>query len=113
MQCTVNTVASVVYAESRGESELGMRAVVHTILNRAKEQDKNPCSIVKQKRQFARGIFRPLDPNWQLAKQLVVHPGKDITRGAQYFHNRSVRPYWIRTVKVTFKYGGHIFYKAR
>lgn len=109
MEC-INEVASVVYAESRGETERGMKAVIHTILNRSKEQGKSPCRIVKQKRQYARGLFRPSDPNWQLAKRLVLNPGRDITHGARYFHNTTVRPYWIRSVKVTFRHGGHIFY---
>jgi spore germination cell wall hydrolase CwlJ-like protein len=111
MEC-VNTVTSVLYAEARGESEKGMRGVLHVILNRAKKQHKPACHVVKQRGQFAKGLYKPGDPIWQLAKTLVKNPGRDITKGAVYFHNRSVKPYWIRELKVTLKYGGHVFYSA-
>ena len=88
----------------------GLQAVAHVILNRAKEQKKPACQVVKQRGQFAKGLYRPKDPNWRLAKQLVLNPGKDITKGATYFHNHRVRPYWIKHVKVTFKYNKHTFY---
>lgn len=110
MEC-INEVASVIYAESRGETERGMRAVAHVIFNRAKEQGKKPCFIVKQPKQFAKGIYKPSDPLWQLARKKVLNPGRDLTNGATYFHNRTVRPYWIKSVNVTFAYREHIFYK--
>jgi len=111
MDC-VNTVASVVYAEARGETDYGMRGVVHVILNRAKKEQQPACQVVKRRGQFAKGLYRPDDPNWQLAKTLVKNPGKDFTGGATYFHNRSVKPYWTKYVKVTYRYGGHTFYSG-
>lgn len=111
MDC-VNTVASVVYAEARGETEKGLRAVAHVILNRAEEQNKPICQVARQRGQFAKGLYRPKDPNWQLAKKLILNPGRDITNGATYFHNQRVRPYWIRSLKVSFKYNKHTFYRT-
>ena len=46
MDC-ISEVASVVYAESRGEGEQGIRAVIHVIMNRSKEQGVKPCVIVR------------------------------------------------------------------
>lgn len=107
MDCVANTV----YYESRGEGVDGMRAVAHVILNRAKEQGVNPCIIVRQPNQFAKGPARPKDKLWQLAKRISINPGSDLTRGATYFHNYTVRPYWIRRLVVTLQLGGHIFYR--
>lgn len=109
-QC-INDVVNTVYAESRGAGEQGMKAVVHVIMNRSKEQGVRPCIIVKQPRQFARGSSRPKDPVWQMAKRLVLEPGKDITKGATYFHNLTVRPSWSYRFRVTMKLGNHIFYR--
>jgi N-acetylmuramoyl-L-alanine amidase len=106
----MDCVADTVYYESRGEGEVGMRAVAHVIYNRAKEEGVNPCIIVRRPKQFARGPSKPGDPLWQLARRIAINPGKDITHGATYFHNRSVRPYWIKSLRVTFTWGGHIFY---
>ena len=111
MDC-VNTVASVVYAEARGETERGLRAVAHVILNRAKDQKKPICQVARQRGQFAKGLYRPKDPNWQLARQIVLHPGKDITRGATYFHTNWMRPYWVKSLTVTLKYKNHTFYRT-
>lgn len=109
----MDCVADTVYYEARGESEEGMRAVAHVIYNRAREEGVSPCIIVRRPNQFARGPSRPNDRQWQIAKRISINPGQDLTRGATYFHNRSVRPYWIRSLIVTFTWGGHIFYAKR
>jgi N-acetylmuramoyl-L-alanine amidase len=110
MDC-VNEVASVVYAEARGEGEVGMRAVAHVIYNRSKEKGVSPCIVVRQPKQFAKASPRPKDEMWQIAKRIALDPGFDITKGATYFHNKTVKPYWIRSLRVTFSWGGHIFYR--
>lgn len=110
MDCNLNDVVDVVYAESRGEGETGMRAVTHVIMNRSKHQGKNPCIIVRQPNQFTRGIRRVNDSSWKLAKRIVLNPGKDITNGATYFHNLTVRPSWSYKLRVSFRFGNHIFY---
>jgi N-acetylmuramoyl-L-alanine amidase len=107
----MDCVADTVYYEARGEGEQGMRAVAHVIYNRAREEGVSPCIIVRRPNQFARGPSRPRDSLWQQARRISLNPGWDLTRGATYFHNRSVRPYWIRRLIVTFSFGGHIFYK--
>lgn len=113
MNCTDATV-SVIYAEARGETDLGMKGVAHVILNRAKEQQKPACQVVKQRGQFAKGLYRPKDPNWQLAKKILLNPGRDFTRGATYFHSLRMRhrPHWAKYLKVTYRYKGHVFYSA-
>lgn len=107
----MDCVADTVYYEARGEGETGMRAVAHVIYNRAKEAGVSPCIIVRKPNQFATGRSKPSSKQWQLAKRISLNPGWDLTRGATYFHNRSVRPYWIRKLQVSFTFGGHIFYR--
>jgi len=112
MHCTINEIVNVVYAESRGEGELGMKALTHVILNRSNEQGVKPCIIIRQPNQFAKGVSKPSDPIWQRAKKLVLNPGYDITKGATYFHaNWGVKPIWSYRFKVTLRLGNHIFYK--
>lgn len=110
MDC-ISEVVNVVYAESRGESEQGIRAVIHVIMNRSKEKGVKPCEIVNQPNQFARGTSKPKDPLWQRVRKLVIEPGKDLTNGATYFHNLTVRPSWSYRLRVTIRIGDHVFYK--
>lgn len=109
MDCVANTI----YYEARGEGEQGMKAVAHVIYNRAKKWSLHPCKVVNQPNQFATGKSRPHDAAWRKALAIAINPGVDITRGATYFHNYSVRPSWIRSMIVTYRFGGHIFYRKR
>ncbi len=111
MDC-INEVANVAYYEARA-SENNMRAVVHVILNRAKERGVSTCVIVREPNQFAtKGKIVEKD-RWQIAKKIVLQPGKDITNGATFFHNLTVKPYWSYTLKITYRVGGHIFYAKK
>jgi len=108
----INEVANVAYYEARA-SENNMRAVVHVILNRAKERGVSTCIIVKERNQFAtKGRIVEWD-RWQIAKKIVLQPGKDITNGATFFHNLTVKPRWSYTLKITYRVGGHIFYAKK
>jgi spore germination cell wall hydrolase CwlJ-like protein len=108
----MDCVAETVYYEARGEGETGMRAVAHVIFNRAREQGVSPCVIVRQPGQFVRSRGRPrTSSTWSHALRISNNPGPDITRGATFFHNRSVRPSWSYRFRVTFTWGGHIFYR--
>ena len=105
-------MANVAYYEARA-SENNMRAVVHVILNRAKEKGVSTCLIVRERNQFAtKGKIKERE-KWQIAKKIALHPGQDITRGATFFHNLTVKPYWSYTLKITYRVGGHIFYAKK
>lgn len=110
MDC-INEVVNVVYAESRGEGATAMRAVALVILNRAKEEGVRPCIIVNRPNQFAKAKSIVDWKSWELAKLIARNPGPDITHGATFFHARSVKPYWIRKMRITYQFGSHIFYK--
>lgn len=110
MDC-ITEVVQTVYNEARG-SEHNMRAVTHVIINRSRETGKPLCAVVRVPNQFANERTKIKEPDqWQLAKRIVLNPGPDITRGATFFHNTSVKPYWIRNLTVTYRVAGHIFYR--
>lgn len=108
----MDCVAETVYYEARGESEQGMRAIAHVIFNRAEKEGVSPCIIVRRPNQFAKPKKKITDwKSWKLAKLISENPGKDFTKGATYFHNYSVKPSWSYKFRVTYRLGGHIFYK--
>lgn len=108
MDCVANTV----YYEARGEGEQGMRAVAHVIFNRAKKEGVSPCIIVYRPNQFkSKGGSIKDKKAWTLAKSISINPGWDFTKGATFFHNRSVKPGWSYKLRVTYSAGGHIFYR--
>lgn len=108
----MDCVAEVVYHEAQGEGEIGMRAVAHVIYNRAEQRGITPCQVVRQPFQFARGGYIANNSAWRMAQRVSENPGRDITNGATYFHNLSVRPRWSYNMTVTFRFGNHIFYRS-
>lgn len=109
----LNCVAETIYYEARGEGETGMRAVAHVIYNRAKKSGQRPCTVVNKPNQFATRKGRKIRNKrlWDKALIIARNPGRDITNGATYFHNYSVRPGWSYHKKITYRWKNHIFYK--
>lgn len=106
----VECVAAAIYHEARGEGTIGQRAVAHVILNRAKKRHLTPCQVIKQPGQFhfkMRAKYSGGD--WYKAYRIALNPGADPTRGAMYFHNKSVKPRW--RLKYCITIGNHVFYK--
>ncbi|SJZ73038.1 cell wall hydrolase [Consotaella salsifontis] len=123
-------LASGVYFEARGESELGQAAVAQVILNRV----RNPaypstiCGVVYQNKdwrnrcQFSfacdgrRDRVRD-DEAWEIAKRVA----DQVTKGeiwindvgsATHYHATYVRPRWARAMEKVDKIGRHIFYRT-
>ena len=106
----IHCIAVAVYEEARGESDLGKKAVAHVILNRAKKLKLSPCEVIRQPGQFSFKIKKSYTgTTWNSVYKLVQNLGADPTRGAYFFHNRSVRPGW--KLKQTAIIGGHLFFK--
>jgi len=112
-------VAAVIAAEACGEGEIGMRAVAHTIQNRAREWRKTPYQIVTAKNQYygytATNRDRLYAQCQQTADRLAMGiytqtNGHDITEGALYFllPGERVRA-WHGEKTVTIK--KHTFYR--
>lgn len=127
-EAELECLALNVYWEGRSESREGRRAVAYVTLNRVHDPDfpDTPCKVVKQGEQ-ARGACqfhwwcdgasdRPREPEaWrdaqEIARAVAADSTADPTRGALYFHNRSVSPDWASKRLRTSRIGQHIFYK--
>ena len=105
------------YHESKGESDKGMLAVIHTTLNRVKDNrfPKTVCGVVYQKSQYSWTKYNPKVKEQEqyaraerLAKEVVAGKHKDNTQGALYFNSLHRKP--SGTV-CTIRIGGHSFYK--
>lgn len=99
-------LASVIYAEARGEPLTGQLAVAHVLLTRAGHDPQNICTEARRPRQFA---SLPPSPEFtQLAADILNNPGDDPTEGANHFHSGPL-PYWAHHMTRTATIGGHFF----
>ena len=110
-------LSRVAYHESKGESDAGMLAVIHTTLNRVKDYrfPKTVCGVVYQKSQYSWVKNNPkvkekeqYERAERLAKEVVAGRHKDNTKGALFFNSLHRKPSGtVCTVRI----GGHSFYK--
>lgn len=121
-------LSEALYFEARGESVKGQFAVAEVILNRVKSR-KFPgsvCAVVNQgtgKRnrcQFSytcdgnpENIHEPAAYRnvGKIARALLDGAPRNLTVGATYYHNHTVRPRWSRTFTRTASIDGHYFYR--
>ena len=121
-------LATTVYLEARGESELGQRAVAEVALRR--EEDgrwgDSVCQVVTAPKQFAPTLVNPnyemgnLDA-WQKAFdvafeaqadwQLPVADRNEVVPGASHFAAHYVSPSWTSYPRVA-TIGEHTFYRV-
>ncbi len=121
-------LTQALYFEARGESVAGQFAVAEVILNRV-DSSRFPntvCAVVNQgtgKRhqcQFsytcdgkAEVVNEPAAYTnvGKIARALLDGAPRNLTVGATYYHNQSVRPRWSRTFTRTASIDGHLFYR--
>ena len=103
----VQCVAQAIYAEARGESFDGKRAVGHVIMNRSRKRGKTPCVIIRQPGQFK--YKTGSGKSWQQSLKAARELGYDLTKGALFFKNTSSKTRW--GYSFTVKIGRHLFYK--
>jgi len=113
----IECLSKAAYFESKGESDKGMLAVIHTTLNRVKDNrfPKTVCGVVYQKSQYSWTKYNPKVKEQEqyaraerLAKEVVAGKHKDNTQGALYFNSLHRKPSGtVCTVRI----GGHSFYK--
>jgi N-acetylmuramoyl-L-alanine amidase len=117
-------LADVVYFEARGRSEAAKRAVAHVVLNRVADPrfPKEICAVEQQRKpsQFswtcdgsAKQAREPDD--WtdalRVADEILGDPeARDPSKGALYFHARTVRPAWTRSLLKVAELGDNLFY---
>lgn len=120
-------MALAIYWEARGEGRRGMVAVGWTILNRAGSEHfpATPCAVVYQGSERSPCQFswwcdgksdRPRNRiSWTkalvIAAELLVDPPRDPTKGALFYHSKSILLPWRRPRVRTVRIGNHIFYK--
>ncbi len=103
----IHCVAQAVYAEARGESFDGKRAVAHVINNRSKKRGIGYCKVIRQAGQFK---FRTgVGKQWEDSLRAARNLGSDLTAGAMYFKAHYSKQRW--KYKMTIRIGGHSFYK--
>lgn len=121
-------LSEALYFEARGESVKGQFAVAEVILNRVKSA-KFPgsvCSVVNQgtgklhRCQFSytcdghpENIKEPAAYRnvGKIARALLDGAPRNLTVGATYYHNHTVRPRWSRVFTRTASIDGHYFYR--
>ena len=108
------------YFESKGESDKGMLAVIHTTLNRVKDNrfPKTVCGVVYQKAQYSWTRYNPKVKEQEqyaraerLVKEVVEGKHKDNTQGALYFVHVKINRNWLEKLTYTCTIGNHKFYK--
>lgn len=106
----VMCLASVIYAEARGEPIDGQIAVAQVVINRVSD-DRWPdtvCAVTKQIKQFA--IASPDDRAVQLAREILAEKHDDLSGGATHFYSGS-DPWWASRMHPVGKIAGHTFMK--
>lgn len=116
-----------VYWEARGESDEGKAAVAHVTLNRAASAAYPPtvCGVVRQG--IETGICQfswlcdgiddtPADhAAWadakEIARRVLADAGNDPTKGALYFHHKTLRPGWSERKTAARTIGRHVFFQ--
>lgn len=121
--CKVLTQAA--YYEARGESDKGIAAVMHVVLNRAAHPTKwgnSPQSIVAEKHQFSYirngSMGKGFTETKQyrkialIAKRVLDGEVEDPTKGATFFHTKDIAPApdWAEKMKRKAVIGNHLFY---
>jgi len=122
-------MAQAIYFEAGNEIPTGQRAIADVILNRLHDPrfPKTVCDIIHDGAgvgighcQFSwfcdgRSDETSDEVRWQMAEQAAteVLSGEypDWTKGALYFHNKSVKPPWRKRLLLTNVIGNHIFYR--
>lgn len=102
----MSDLAAVIYAEARGESDLGKRGVCHVVLNRV-NKERWPDTVARVVRQAGQFVLKFGSGSvWNQCVRVAENPGADPTGGATYFATYKA---WPRK-KFHGKIGAHYFY---
>lgn len=121
----IQCIASTVYGEARGESELGQALVAQTIVNRVRDPrwPDDACAVVGQHRQYAgfsqaRTVRPPGNPAWHLAVAVTETVAIGAFRvgscsNATHFHSTAINPAWTNSPRMVrlCRVDNHIFYR--
>ena len=124
-------LAEALYFEARGESVIGQFAVAEVIINRANssEYPNTICGVVSQGTNKSRyrcqfsymcdGLYESVDDKFsfsragKIARMTLWKVNINLTKGALYYHAKSVNPSWAKKLVKTGTIGDHIFYSDK
>lgn len=119
-------MALAIWREARGEPVEGKIAVGEVIRNRMRTKNRwrsTIVGVVTQPKQFS--AFNAGDPNavkfpkptdgvWRQcceSVRAVMRNRADFTEGANHYHTKAVKPYWVKGKTPVCEIGNHVFYK--
>ncbi|PIB24510.1 hypothetical protein BFP76_04730 [Amylibacter kogurei] len=122
-------LTEALYFEARGETVKGMFAVAEVIINRraSKRFPNSVCGVISQGShrknacQFsykcdghAEVYHEPRAYNMvgKIAKIALSRKASPLTKGATFYHAKSVNPKWSRAFSRTAQIGAHYFYRG-
>lgn len=124
-------LTEALYFEARGEALQGQFAVAEVILNRrdSKKFPSSVCNVIgqgsKSGKRYACQFSYKCDGRAEVfsegkaygrvakvARLMLDGKPRNLTKGATFYHARSVRPSWSRKFHRTAKVGRHYFYRA-
>ena len=120
VQCKM--LSEALYYESRSESDKGVIAVAHVILNRVNHPTLWPSTIkgvVTQPYQFSYRHDGSMDKGFTEKRQYVrvatiaakvidgIIPSP--VAGSTYYHHKSISPYWSKVKRKVAQIGNHVF----
>jgi spore germination cell wall hydrolase CwlJ-like protein len=111
-------LSAIMFGEARGEPDIGKVAVAYTAINRKADPNypKNICSVMNQPYQYEflkkQGMPSKRDLAYLMPLAEAILEGRidDPTKGAKWFHTKSIKPYWAKNKTVKLAYNNHIFY---
>ena len=115
-------LALTIYFEARSEPIFGQIAVAQVVMRRVKDirWPNTVCEVVWQTKQFSfthdGKSDTPKDKKaWRTSRalaQATLNGGfQDFSQGANHYHAKEVKPYWISKLKYQITIGNHIFYR--
>ena len=117
----VDCLASAIYYESRGEPEIGQRAVAHVILNRTVYRKKSVCEVIAEPRQFSfyrKGMqLESSEEIRSIALEMLVQERNgwraDFLRGITHYTRVEVKKVWMRAFAIEVILGNHQFLREK
>jgi spore germination cell wall hydrolase CwlJ-like protein len=114
--------AAILVAEAAGEGTKGMKAVMEVIRTRMKERHLSMYRVVTERNAFScfnKYRNQPLSfirinkrhPSFVKALWIVNNYfGKELTKGSNYYHEKTVHPSWSAGEKPRVIIGRHLFF---
>lgn len=112
-----------IYHEARGTSLANQTGVAHVTRNRHKQRKMSICDVVFERKghsaQFSwsnkpgakqkRLEIESWDRAQEIAYSVLYTKTHDITKGATYFHEKTIRPVWASRAREKTAIGAHVF----